>query len=369
MGDIVVLTEPGGCTLGTGIWDPASPIAVRVFSTEPSEPLTVDLVGRRLERAFARRDRWFADGTTNAYRLCHGEGDRVPGVVVDRYDRIAVVRTDGEGAAAWLGRVVRLITPLLQERGVETLLHRVVRREGEAQAQGASVASPGNPRAEVLFGPTPPPEVTVLECGAKMVVDLWRGQKTGAFLDQRENRERVRRMASGRRVLNLFSYTGGFSTAAVLGGAEHVTSVDLAHAAHATAQSSMRANGIDPARHAFVTADAFAFLEGARRRKQSWDLILSDPPSFAPSERALQRALSAYRKLHAAAAGVLEAGGTLCAASCSSHVHARDFLTTLDDATLGRRDLSVASIFGTPPDHPIVAGWPEGQYLKFVVLV
>src|SRR5690606_12964917 len=118
-----------------------------------------------------------------------------------------------------------------------------------------------------------------LENGIRMVVDLAEGQKTGAFLDQRDNRDRVRRLAKGRRVLNLFSYAGGFSTAAALGGASHVTSVDIAHAAHKTAQASMSENGLDPAAHVFVTADAFAFLDNAKRRGESWDLIISDPPS------------------------------------------------------------------------------------------
>jgi 23S rRNA (cytosine1962-C5)-methyltransferase len=201
-----------------------------------------------------------------------------------------------------------------------------------------------------------------------MVVDLAHGQKTGAFLDQRDNRARVRELSAGRRVLNLFSYAGGFSTAAALGGATHVTSVDLAQAAHRDAERSMRANGIDAGRHAFVTADAFAFLEGAKAKGQRWDLVVSDPPSFAPSEKAKPRALSAYRKLHGAAAAVLAPGGVLCAASCSSHVTAEDFASTLDDLALGRGDLSLAGMFGPPADHPTLAAWPEGRYLKFAVL-
>jgi 23S rRNA (cytosine1962-C5)-methyltransferase len=200
------------------------------------------------------------------------------------------------------------------------------------------------------------------------LVDLARGQKTGAFLDQRENRRRVREMARGRRVLNLFSYAGGFSMAAALGGATHVTSVDVAAAAHATAQASFRAAGLDPSAHAFVTADAFAFLDGARARRETWDLVVSDPPSFAPSEKAVPRALSAYRKLHAACAAVLAPGGTLCAASCSSHVGAEAFLSTLDDAALGRDDLRLLALHGAGPDHPTLPAFPEGRYLKFAVL-
>jgi 23S rRNA (cytosine1962-C5)-methyltransferase len=170
-------------------------------------------------------------------------------------------------------------------------------------------------------------------------------------------------------VLNLFSYAGGFSTAAILGGAQHVTSVDLAQAAHATAQDSMRANGIDPSAHAFVTADAFMFLDAAKKKGQRWDLIVSDPPSFAPSEKSRPRALTAYRRLHGACAAVLAPQGIFCASSCSSHVSADDFASTLDDAATGRADLSMVELHGPPWDHPTLPAAPEGRYLKFAVLV
>ena len=200
------------------------------------------------------------------------------------------------------------------------------------------------------------------------VVDLLRGQKTGAFLDQRDNRRRVGAMARGKRVLNLFSYAGGFSLHSAAGGATHVTSVDIAAQAHVTAQASFRAAGIDPRAHEFASADAFAFLASARDRGETWDIVVSDPPSFAPNEKSRPRALSAYRSLHRAAAQVLAPGGTLCAASCSSHVDAEAFVSTLDDATLSPRRLSLLELHGAPPDHPTVAGWPEGRYLKFAVL-
>ena len=202
-----------------------------------------------------------------------------------------------------------------------------------------------------------------------MEVDLGHGQKTGAFLDQRENRARVRALAAGRAsVLNLFSYAGGFSIAAALGGAGRVTSVDVAAAAHATAQRTFRANGVDPGAHVFVSADVFAFLDQARARGERFDLVVSDPPSFAPSERARPRAITAYRRLHAAAAAVLAEGGILCASSCSSHVDTEAFLATLDDAALGRSDLCLREVHGQPDDHPTLPAWPEGRYLKLAVL-
>src|SRR5262249_18424737 len=154
---------------------------------------------------------------------------------------------------------------------------------------------------------------------------------------QRENRARVRARGAGvGRALNLFSYAGGFSIAAALGGAERVTSVDLAGAAHATATRSFALNGLDPKRPAFVPADPFVFLAHAAAKKGRFDVVVSDPPSFAPSERAKPKALAAYRKLHGACAKVLAPGGIFCASSCSSHVGAEDFLATLDADALGR---------------------------------
>jgi 23S rRNA (cytosine1962-C5)-methyltransferase len=147
-----------------------------------------------------------------------------------------------------------------------------------------------------------------------------------------------------------------------------VTSVDIASGAHATAQASFRAAGLTPGAHAFVTADVNVYLEGAAARGERWDLVVSDPPSFAPSEKALGRALSAYRNLHAACVRVLAPGGIFCAASCSSHVDPAAFLTTLDDATLGQRDLALVEVRGPGADHPTLPSFPEGHYLKFAIL-
>jgi len=353
-GDAVVIHDAAGRAIGQGLWDAASPIAVRVYARS-NERLDARSLASAVGRAFARRDRWKDDRETTAYRLCHGEGDRIPGVVIDRYADVAVLRLDGDAILVWLSTLVEGVWPLLQGLGVRAFALRSARGEGEE-------------RLRTLAGDPPPKTIAVRENGVVMMVDLAHGQKTGAFLDQRDNRRRVRDLARGRRVLNLFSYAGGFSTAAALGGAEHVTSVDLAQAAHATAQLSMRENGIDPAVHAFVTADAFAFLESAHKKGERWDLVVSDPPSFAPNEKSRPRALSAYRRLHGACAAVLAPGGIFCASSCSSHVSIEDFATTLDDGALGRTDLALVEMHGTPWDHPTVPGWPEGRYLKFAVL-
>lgn len=359
-GAIVRIVDEERRPLGSGVWDPVSPIAVRVWSVDPQAPLDANLFRSRLERAIEVRRQLFVDGRTTAYRLLNGEGDRVPAFVVDRYDDAAVLRIDGDAARAVAPALLRDIEAPLRAIGITSLLERTSRR-GEA------------PSIHARFGPLRD-RVEVKEHDVPFVVDLARGQKTGAFLDQRENRRRIgelvaRRVRSGSspRVLNLFSYSGGFSLRAALAGGA-VTSVDVAAAAHATAQESFRLAGVDPRAHAFATADCFAWLERAKKEGKRWDVVISDPPSFAPSEKAKPKGIAAYRSLHRACADVLAEGGSFIAASCSSHVTLEDFAGTLDDAALGRADLRVLELFGPPPDHPTLATFPEGRYLKLAIL-
>lgn len=353
-GSVVTLVDEENHELGVGLYDASSPIAARVFARVG--PLDIRTLMARLERAFQRRDAFIGPNTT-AYRLCNGEGDHLPGMVIDKYGHVAVVRLDGDLLTTWLETLVPPLSKSLARRGITSLVLRRARDEA------------GEKRTRTLAGDEPPERLIVYEHGMAMEVDLAHGQKTGAFLDQRDNRARIRKLAEGRaKVLNLYSFAGGFSVAAALGGAKHVTSVDIASAAHATAQRSFRENKLDPTAHAFVTSDAFAFLEGAAKRGDRFDLIVSDPPSFAPNEKTKLRAIGAYRKLHGALANVLDRNGVLCAASCSSHISTEEFVETLDQQTLGRDDLSVVAVHGHASDHPTLPAWSEGRYLKMVVL-
>lgn len=349
----VRVAEARGKPMWRGIFEPGSPLAIRIWA-HGDVPLDEGLVRGRVERALALRKRLFSPDRTNAYRLLHGEGDRTPGFVIDRYANVAVVRLDGPAAEAFFARRASAVCEPLRELGIET----VVRRSRDKTAPKG---------VEVLSGPSPPDTIHVMEHGVPFVVDLARGQKTGTFLDQRENRRRVAELAAGRSMLNLFSHAGGFSLHAALRGAE-VTSVDIAAGAHATAQASFRLAGVEPKKHAFVTADAFAYLAEAKRKGRRWDVVVSDPPSFAPSEKSVPRALQAYRALHRACADVLAPGGIFCAASCSSHVDAAAFTSTLDDAVLGRNDLRLLELHGPPADHPGLPAFPEGLYLKLAIL-
>lgn len=347
-GDLVAVVH-GKDRLGTALFDPEGPIALRMLDRDPAARIDDAWVVRRIEGAVARRP-VDALATTTAYRLVNGEGDGLPGVVVDRYGDAAVVRTDGPAPRAFADRHRAAILRALRE---PTVLHRDPR---------------GSTDGVVAWRGEVPEPFVVREHGMQMVVDLAHGQKTGAFLDQRENRRRVRELARGKKVLNLCSYQGGFSLAAALAGATHTTSVDVAEKGHEVAKESFRANGLDPAAHAFVTQDVFDFLARKAARRDVWDLVVCDPPSFAPSEKAKPRALDAYRRLHRAAVQVTRKGGLLCASSCSSHVTHEDFLTTLDVAATGA-ELTVVAVGGQPFDHPTTPAWAEGRYLKWVELL
>jgi 23S rRNA (cytosine1962-C5)-methyltransferase len=369
---VVSIASDQGEILGCGIWDPTSPIAIRVWGVGPSTRVDASVFCERLTRSLQLRDVLFTDGATSAYRILNGEGDRTPGYVIDRYGDLAVLRIDGDAARDLAPTLLEGAERILRAAGITTLLERTSHRWSDRERSRGDKDETKS--ISVRFGSEPTAPIRVTEHGVPFLVDVMHGQKTGAFLDQRENRRRIgelvarrKRAGLGVRVLNLFSYAGGFSQRAALTGAT-VTSVDVAPKAHATAQASFKLAGIDPGPHTFVTADAFSWLAEQKKKNKQWDVVISDPPSFAPSERAKPNALSAYRALHRACADVLAPGGTLVCASCSSHVSAEDFLGTLDDAALGRSDLRVLEVFGPPPDHPTLPSFAFGRYLKLVML-
>jgi len=225
----------------------------------------------------------------------------------------------------------------------------------------------GGAGGEVLRGAVPE-LVEIGENGARFAVDVRRGQKTGFFLDQRQNRLLLRAHAAGLSVLNLFCYTGGFSVHAALGGAQRVTSVDLAAPAVAAAEDNFRRSGVDPRGHGFVATDAFDFLTRAAADGQRWDLVIVDPPSFAPSEKTRPRALAAYERLAVQALAVTAGDGLLAFASCSSHVSEIDLLGALaQGAQRAGSRLQIRTLLGAASDHPILPAFPEGRYLKFAL--
>ncbi len=352
-GDFVGLLGQRRQPIGQAIFDGDSPIALRVVTTRRGEAAGPELWRTRIREAWALRRTVLDLTATDTFRVLHGEGDRLPGVVVDTYAGFLVVKLDTPAWLPHLDDVCAALTAICQPRGIFF--------KGLTGARGAS-------EVRVLHGAEPPPRIVVREHGMVLEVDVRRGQKTGLFLDQRENRALVRRVSQGRRVLNLCAYTGGFSVAAALGGAEHVTSVDVARGAIDGAKINFAANGLDPEAHAFVVADAFAFLTDAATQRQTYDLIIVDPPSFAPNKQALRAAEAAYIRLNAAAIRQVAPGGLVACSSCSSHVPMDLFLQLLrESARVARRALQVLEVRHEPPDHPSPLHFPEGRYLKFVL--
>lgn len=358
VGELVTLVDDKG-PLATALVDPTSPLRARILDA-PEAACDGAWAMARAEAAAARRARDPLLVGCTGRRLVHGEADGCPGLVVDAYTDTAVIVFDGPAATAfWRERIEHVLAGL--ERGGATIAHVWLRGERRERMHG-----------EALRG-APPAEIVIHEDDARFGVDVRSGQKTGFFLDQRDNRRTIRRHAAGQTVLNLFAYTGGFSLHAALGGATRVTSVDIAGPAIAAIERNLALSGLAADAHERVAADAFDFLARARARGRRWDLVIVDPPSFAPSERAKAAALRAYEKLAALALAVVEPGGRFALASCSSHVTEADLLGIV--ASLSARsgpdigpptNLRLRLAAGAASDHPVLPAFVEGRYLKFL---
>jgi len=298
--------------------------------------------------------RTLLDEQTSAYRLLYGEGDGIPGLTVDVYGAFAVIVSYADSLETLVPLVVRALVELLK-------LHGIVRR--------ARVPDGEPPRLEVLHGRLPPRELIVAEHGLRMQVDLFAGQKTGLFLDHRENRRFLGALCSGKRVLNLFSYTGAFSLYAARAGASSVTSVDLSQPAARAARKNFELNGLDPEQHEFLAEDVFEFLERKRKDGVRYDVVICDPPSFANSRDQQKNALRAYVSVNSSGLRVLEANGIYAAASCTAQVSSEAFRGVLAEAAVNaKRRLQIFHDAGHAGDHPIFSGHPEGRYLKFLAM-
>ncbi len=341
--------------LAKGFYDPECAIAFRSCNVDDDRPLDDVWAERRFEMALKLRRRLLepraaANRLTTGFRLFNGEGDGVPGLVVDVYGDVAVLKLDGDGPSGFWD-AFGIAEWVKQKVGVTTVIQRQRDRSAEAT---------------VLIGTAPTQPVEFLENGMKLTVDVLHGQKTGFFLDQRDNRWLVRELAAGTRLLNLFGYTGGFSIAGGCGGAKHVTTVDLALPAVEASNAHWELNGFVPADHDGVCSDAFQFLEHAKAQRRVWDFVISDPPSFAPSKQSVSKATGAYQKIATEAASVTARGGLLALASCSSHIDTNLFLEISENGISGaRRRATVLALHSQPIDHPTPLALPEFRYLKF----
>jgi 23S rRNA (cytosine1962-C5)-methyltransferase len=359
-GDLAVVFDDDRRFMAVGLWDPGSPIRVKVL--HHGDPATIDagFWQRRLAEAVARRGPLVTSTVTTACRLVHGENDGLPGVVVDHYGTTAVLKLY---SAAWFPHLGALLDAVAATVGPDTVVLRLARSVQAGETYGLVDGT-------TVAGPVPVGPVRFCEHGLAFDADVVRGQKTGHFLDQRDNRALVGQRSSGARVLDLFCCTGGFTVHAAAGGAVEVHSVDLSRHAVAAAAHNVGLNQDVPAVVACgyrrTMGDAFEVMESLARARERYDLVVVDPPSFASKQADVTGALRAYGRLTELAVPLVRSGGTLFQASCSSRVPVDRFVDRVRrSAVAAGVELQVDEVTGHPVDHPV--GFPEGAYLKAVL--
>ncbi|MBQ6253517.1 MAG: class I SAM-dependent rRNA methyltransferase [Bacteroidales bacterium] len=360
-GDVVGVFSHEGEFLAHGHYQVGS-IAVRVLSFQGEDALSPDFWVNMIGKAFrVRQAAGLTDsGSTNCYRLVHGEGDGLPGLIVDWYDGVCVMQAHSVGMFRAKGAICEALKSLFGD----SLKAVYDKSSGTAPFKAGLDLVDGYLYKAEGFSDD---QQVVLENGNKFLVNWTEGQKTGFFLDQRENRELVGKYSRGRNVLNLFCYTGGFSVYALKGGALRVDSVDSSKKAVDMVGENMELNGFDPSLHSDIRADAIEFLRGIPEDK--YDLMIVDPPAFAKHRGALSNALRAYQRLNAAAISKVTPGGLIFTFSCSQVVDKEDFaLAVFSAAAQTGRSVRILGRMTQPSDHSVNIYHPEGEYLKGLVL-
>jgi 23S rRNA (cytosine1962-C5)-methyltransferase len=358
-GDTVAVLDSAKKALARAAYSPKSQIRARVWTFDPDEEVDAQFFRGRLEKALALREALPAAKHTNALRLVHGESDGLPGLIVDRYADVLVVQFLAAGTERWREPI---LDALAAGTGCEAIYERsdaeVRKLEGLPERVGFAR---GNREAN---------RCPIVEYGLNFRVDVAGGQKTGFFLDQRDNRQRVRALAAGRDVLDGFCYTGGFTVAALAGGAASVMAVESSAPALAMARENVAQNAVDAARVTFEQADVFAFQRTLRDQGRRFGLIVLDPPKFAPTAAQASKAARAYKDINMLALRLLEPGGLLATFSCSGGVPADLFQSIVAGAALDAgAEAKIIERFAAAADHPVALEFPEGEYLKGLLLL
>jgi 23S rRNA (cytosine1962-C5)-methyltransferase len=356
-GASVLVETADGRFLARAAFSPASQIRARVWTFDPAQSVDAPFLQGRIQAATARRSQ-LRDARNTACRLIHAEADGLPGLIADRYGDTVVFQISAAGPEFWRDAIV---TALAAEPGVACVYER---SDVEVRAlEGLA------PRTGAMRG-TLPSDVTMREDGIAYRVDIAAGHKTGFYLDQRDNRIAVRALAAGRAMLNVFCYTGGFSLAGLAGGAKSVLSIDSAADALALARANLELNPELPAdRATWKEGDAFTELRRLRDAGARFDLIVLDPPKFAPTAAHAERAARAYKDINLLALKLLRNDGLLATFSCSATIDAKLFAQILAGAAQDAgTDAAILRRFAASPDHPVTLAFPEGEYLKGLLL-
>jgi 23S rRNA (cytosine1962-C5)-methyltransferase len=356
-GDTVDIRTAEGAFAARAAYSPASQIRARVWTFDPRQAIDEAFIARTVERAVAARSSML-DPRNSACRLVHGESDGLPGVVADRYGATVVLQLSAAGADRWRDA---LVAALVRVTGATCVYER-----SDADVRNLEGLVP---RTGVVHGALPE-AVTIVEDGIDYRVDVVAGQKTGFYLDQRDNRATVRRIAAGRGVLNVFCYSGGFTLSARAGGATRLLSIDSSADALALARENLARNpSLAGGAVEWREADAFAELRKLRDAAASFDLIVVDPPKLAPTAAHAARAARAYKDINLWALKLLAAGGLLATFSCSGGIDAALFRKIVAGAAVDAgADATVIARFGASADHPVALSFPEGEYLKGLLI-
>jgi 23S rRNA (cytosine1962-C5)-methyltransferase len=356
-GETIAVRAPQGEFLAYAAFSQESKIAARVWSWDEKETVDVDFLRRRLQASLGLRRALIAPQETDAVRLVHAESDGLPGFIADRYADVLVVQCLSTGAELWRDTLVDLLCEL-------TGLSRVYERSDvEVRSLEGLPAREGWLRGS---GELPP--FAICENGLRFLVDPVHGQKTGFYIDQRRNRQRVREVCAEKSVLNCFCYTGGFSVYARSGGAHTVHSVDSSADAIALAKENMRLNGLDGDGVEWLEADVFQALRTLRDQDRSYDIVILDPPKFAPTAAQAERAARGYKDINLLAFKLLRPGGLLFTFSCSGGITADLFQKIVTGAALDANvEVEIVETLAQGLDHPVALNFPEGAYLKGLV--
>jgi len=358
-GETVEVLATGKKLLARAAYSPKSQIRARVWTFDPAEEVDVAFFRNRIQKALALREALPAARHANALRLVHGESDGLPGLVVDRYADVLVAQFLAAGVERWRDPI---LDALMELSGCSAIYERsdaeVRKLEGLA------------PKAGFARGNRNAARCPIIEYGLNYRVDVEQGQKTGFFLDQRENRQRVRALAAGRSVLDGFCYTGGFSIAALAGGATRVTAIESSSAALEVAKENLAVNPLDASKVEFVQADVFSQLRKLRDAAARFDLIILDPPKFAPTAAQVKKAARAYKDINLWALKLLAPGGLLATFSCSGGVSPELFQSIVAGAALDAGGAAkIIERFTAAADHPVALEFPEGEYLKGLLVL
>ncbi|HLX81173.1 MAG TPA: class I SAM-dependent rRNA methyltransferase [Burkholderiales bacterium] len=358
-GETLLVKSAGGQPIAVAAWSPQSQICARVWNFDPGTRIEKSFFDSSIRKAIQFRVSLPAAQHSNALRLVHGESDGLPGLIVDRYADVLVAQFLSAGAEHWREAI---LDALAEATGCEAIYER---SDAEVrQLEGLA------PRSGFARGNREARRCPIVEHGLNFRVDVEAGQKTGFFLDQRDNRQRVRSLAQGREVLDAFCYTGGFSIAALAGGAKQVTAVDSSAAALEIARENLKANSLDASKLAFEQADVFAYQRLLRDRGQRFGLVVLDPPKFAPTAAQAKNAARAYKDINLMALKLLAPGGLLATFSCSGGVSAELFQSIVAGAAADAgADAKIIERFGAAADHPVALQFPEGEYLKGLLLL